>query len=481
MNKVYEVPKGFREDFLWGGAIAANQAEGAYNIDGKGLSIADINEFVDNIELSKKSNKEVTTEYIKEALNSDNKIFPKRRGIDFYHTYNEDLELLAGMGFNTFRTSISWARVFPNGDDEKPNEKALEYYDKLIDKILELNMVPMITMSHYEMPLNLTSKKYKGWYGKETIEFFYRYCKTLLDRYNNKVKHWIIVNQINLIGHESFNHLGVAEDLVDDLKSAKYQAVHNEMVSCAKITKYSHEKYPDVKIGMMLCGGPSYAASTKPEDQLSTLKHNQMEYFYSDVLLKGYYPEYAFRFFEDNNISIEITKEDLEDLKHTADFFSFSYYYTNIVSEKSYLNNNDTLRNDLLPASPWGWTIDPIGFRIALNKFWDRYRKPIYVTENGLGCFDKVENGRIKDNYRIDYYRSHIQQMKEAVKDGVDVRGYYAWGPIDIVSCSSSEMSKRYGFIYVDIDDYGKGTGKRIKKDSYIWYKNVIESNGENL
>lgn len=477
----YNIPKGFREGFLWGGAIAANQAEGAYDKDGKGLCIADINEFRDDIELNKKSNKEVTTSYIEEALKSQTKIFPKRKAIDFYNNYEKDLELLAGMGFNTFRTSINWSRIFPNGDDKKPNEKGLEFYDKLFDKMIQLGMEPMITISHYEMPLNLTTNKYKGWYSRKLIELFYNYCKVVFDRYHNKVKNWIIVNQINLIGHESFNHLGVAEDLVDDLNSAKYQAVHNEMVSCARATKYAHENYPDLNIGMMLCGGPSYAASTKPGDQLAALKHNQMEYFYSDVLLKGYYPEYAYRFFDDNNIKIDITEQDLNDLKNTADFFSFSYYYTNVVSEESYKNGNDTIRNSELPASPWGWTIDPIGFRIALNSFWDRYRKPIYVTENGIGAFDKLENGSIKDDYRIDYFRSHIEQMKEAVKDGVDVRGYYAWGPIDIVSCSSSEMSKRYGFIYVDLDDYGKGSGERIKKDSYKWYKKVIETNGNDL
>ena len=236
-----------------------------------------------------------------------------------------------------------------------------------------------------------------------------------------------------------------------------------------------------IKIGMMLCGGPAYAATCKPEDQLATLKHNQMEYFYSDVLLRGKYPGYAFRFFEDRNIHVEFGENDEEDLKNTADFFSFSYYYTRIVTKESFENGNEALRNKELPANPWGWTIDPVGLRILLNEFWDRYQKPIYITENGVGYYDKLEDGQIHDPYRVEYYRDHIQQMKEAIKDGVDLRGYYAWGPIDIVSCSSSEMSKRYGFIYVDLDDYGKGTGKRIKKDSYDWYKKVIETNGDDL
>ena len=475
-----QVPKGFPKDFMWGGAVAANQLEGAYDLDGKGLCVADINEFRDDIAIDKKSNMEVTTDYIKEALASKDRIFPKRWGIDFYHTYKEDLKLLAELGLKTFRTSINWARIFPNGDDEQPNEAGLKFYDDLFDEIIKNGMEPMITISHYEMPLHLTTA-YKGWYSREVIDFFEKYCRTVFDRYAGKVKYWIIINQINLIVHESFNHLGVAADLVDDLLSAKYQAVHNEMVACARATKYAHEKYPEMQIGMMLCGGPSYAATCKPEDVLATQKHNQMEYFFSDVLMRGTYPGYALRYFEDHDIHVEFGEHDEEDFKHTCDFFSFSYYYTRICTKESYENGNDAIRNMELPANPWGWTIDPIGLRILLNEFYDRYQKPIYITENGVGYYDQCEEGQIHDPYRVDYYRDHIKQMKEAIKDGVDLRGYYAWGPIDIVSCSSSEMSKRYGFIYVDIDDYGKGSGQRIKKDSFAWMQKVIQSNGEDL
>lgn len=475
-----QVPKGFPENFMWGGAVAANQLEGAYDVDGKGLCVADINEFRDDVDITKKSNLEVTTDYIKEALASKDRIFPKRWGIDFYHTYKEDLKLLAELRLKTFRTSINWARIYPNGDDEMPNEAGLKFYDDLFDEIIKNGMEPMITISHYEIPLHLTTA-YKGWYSREVIDFFEKYCKTVFDRYAGKVKYWIIVNQINLIVHESFNHLGVAADLVDDLLSAKYQAVHNEMVACARATKYAHDNYPDMEIGMMLCGGPAYAATCKPEDVLATQKHNQMEYFFSDVLLRGYYPGYALRFFENHDIHVEFGEHDEEDFKNTCDFFSFSYYYTRICNKESYENGNEAIRNMELPANPWGWTIDPIGLRILLNEFYDRYQKPIYITENGVGYYDKLEDGEIHDSYRIEYYRDHIAQMKEAIKDGVDLRGYYAWGPIDIVSCSSSEMSKRYGFIYVDLDDYGKGSGKRIKKDSYAWMQKVIASNGEEL
>ena len=474
------VPAGFPENFMWGGAVAANQLEGAWNEGGKGLCIADINEFRDDIAIEKKGNEELTRAYIKEAVDSKEKVFPKRHGIDFYHTYKEDLKLLAGLGLKTFRTSINWSRIFPNGDDKEPNEAGLKFYDDLFDEILKNGMEPMITVSHYEMPLNLTLN-YKGWYSREVIDFFVKYCNTVFDRYVGKVKYWILVNQINLIGHESFNHLGVAEDVVEDLRSAKYQAVHNEMVACARATTYAHEHHPEMQIGMMLCGGPDYPASCKPEDMLAALKHNQMEYFFADVLLRGKYPGYAFRFFEDQGIHVEFGEQDEEDFKNTADFFSFSYYYTQVCSKESYEKGNDVYRNKELPANPWGWTIDPVGFRILLNEFYDRYQKPIFVTENGVGYYDKLEDGQVHDDYRVDYYREHIKQMKEAIRDGVDVRGYYAWGPIDIISCSSSEMSKRYGFIYVDLDDYGKGTGKRIKKDSYAWMQKVIASNGEDL
>ncbi len=477
------VAKGFPKDFLWGGAFAANQMEGAWKEGGKGWCMADINEFLPDVPDDQKYNMEVNRKYVEDAMHAgENRYFPKRQGIDFYHTYKEDIKLLKELGINTFRTSINWARIFPNGDDESPNEEGLRFYDELINELVNNGMEPMITMSHYEMPLNLTLGKYKGWYSREVIDLFEKYCRIILDRYSDKVKYWIIVNQINLITHESFNHLGVAEDAVDDLLSAKYQAVHNEMVSCGRVTRYAHEKYPDVKIGMMLCGGPAYAATSKPEDVLATLKHNQMEYFFSDVLLRGYYPGYAFRFFEDNNIHVEFGDNDEEDLKNTCDFFSFSYYYTRICSKESYENGNNVIRNKELPANDWGWTFDPIGLRILLNEFYDRYQKPIYITENGSGYYDVVgEDGIIHDPYRVDFYRNHIEQMKEAIKDGVDLRGYYAWGPLDIVSCSSSQMSKRYGFIYVDLDDYGNGTGKRIKKESFDWFKKVIESNGEDL
>lgn len=481
-----KIPEGFPENFEWGGAFAANQMEGAWNVDGKGPCIADINEYHDDVALDKRENGEITTAYVKEAIHAgpeSGRIFPKRWGIDFYHTYKDDLKLLGkdGLGLNAYRTSINWSRIYPDGDDKKPNEAGLQFYDNLINEVIKNGMKPLITMSHYEMPLNLTLN-YSGWYSRELIDFFEQYGKTLLDRYHDRVKKWIVVNQINLVASESFNHLGIAEDKVENLQEAKYQGVVNEMIASARIAKYAHEHYPDVQIGMMLCGGPDYSATCDPEDEMATLRHNQMELFYGDILMQGKIPGYAWRFFADNNWDIHITKQDEEDLKNTCDFFSFSYYYSKLCDKKHFENGNDNFRNKKLPMNPWGWSVDPSGLRWMLNIFNDRYHKPIYITENGCGLFDKVsEDGHIHDDYRPEYYRAHIEQMKEAIKDGVDLRGYYCWAPLDIVSCSSSEMAKRYGFIYVDRDNFGKGTNKRIKKDSYYWYQKVIASNGEDL
>ncbi len=477
MSQVY----GFKEGFLWGGAVAANQCEGAWQEDGKGWCLADINSFRDDIPLSKRYNEEISTKDILEAMEDRTGIYPKRWGIDFYHTFRKDLRLLKGLGLTSFRTSINWARIYPNGDDAEPNEAGLRFYDALIDEIIANGMEPMLTISHYEMPLNLTLK-YTGWYSREVIGFFVKYCQTLFDRYKGKVKYWIIVNQINLIVHESFNHLGIAEDKVSNLLEAKYQGVHNEMVACAMASKYARENDKDVHIGMMFCDSISYAATSKPEDVLANYRRNQMEYFYGDVLLRGKYPGYAFRYFDEHQIHIEFGEGDAEVLKNTADFMAISFYYTRIADAESVKKKKTSYNNPHIQASAWGWGIDPIGLRTTLNMYWDRYQLPIVIAENGIGCVDKLEeDGSIHDDYRIEYLKAHVEQIREAVLDGVDVFGYYPWGPIDIISCSSSEMSKRYGFIYVDRDDYGQGTGKRIPKDSYNWYKMVVETNGNSL
>lgn len=477
---------GFPKDFLWGGAIAANQAEGAFLEDGKGWCVADILKVQDKGDLKKKSNKETTSADIAFAMQDQEGYYPKRNGIDFYHTYKEDLKLLAETGMKTFRTSINWARIFPNGDDEQPNEAGLQFYDDLIDEIRKNGMEPLITLSHYEMPLHLATE-YRGWYGRETIDFFVKYCKTCFERYQHKVTYWIIVNQINLIHHESFNHLGIPADRVDNLWEAKYQAIHHECTACAMATKIAREINPNFKIGMMVYDGLSESLTCKPEDVLANMRRNQREYFFSDLLMRGTYPGYMLRFFKEQNFNIKITPEDEVVLKeNTADFLAISYYYTICASAESFaksgINEDGALSNPHIDASEWGWGIDPLGLRTVLNYYYDRYQKPIIIAENGYGTFDTIsEDGKIHDEKRIEYLRQHIMQMKEAIKDGVEVIGYYPWGVIDIISCSSSEMCKRYGFVYVDQDDYGQGSKKRMKKDSFDWYKRVVETNGEEL
>ena len=481
-----QVKTGFPKAFLWGGAIAANQAEGAFLEGGKGWSVADILKVQDAGDLKKKSNKETSRNDIEFALQDKEGYYPKRYGIDFYHTYKEDLKLLAGMGLKTFRTSISWSRIFPNGDDPQPNEEGLRFYDALLDEIIKNGMEPLITLSHYEMPLHLATH-YQGWYNRKTITFFVNYCETVMRRYKDKVKYWIVVNQINLIHHESFNHLGIPSDTVENLMEAKYQAIHHECTASALVTKLAHQINPDFQVGMMVYDGLSEPLTCKPEDVFANMQRNQREYFFTDLLLRGEYPGYMLRYFKEHDIHLDIREEDEQVLKeHPADFLALSYYYTCVSSKESNdtqdINDDGAIVNPYIDASEWGWGIDPLGLRTVLNYYYDRYQKPIIIAENGFGTYDEISSdGKIHDERRIAYLREHIRNVKEAIMDGVDVIGYYPWGPIDIISCSSSEMSKRYGFIYVDQDDYGNGSKRRIKKDSYDWYRRVIASNGEDL
>ena len=467
----------FPKDFLWGGAVAANQLEGAWQEDGKGLCIADINEYKGYLPPEERSNKELTTDYIAELLEDKEKMFPKRYGIDFYHTYPEDIRLLAGIGFKSFRTSINWARIYPNGDDAEPNEAGLAFYDRLFGELLKYNIEPLVTISHYEMPLHI-ALEYGGWYSRKTIDMFVKYCETIFRRYKGKVKYWITVNQINLYEHESFNHLGIPEDKAENLTEAKYQALHNELVACARAMKIGREIDPGFLFGCMLYHNNAHPEKGSSENVMEAIRNDHKQYYFTDMSARGEIPSYMWRFYEENNIHVDITEQDEEDLKNTVDFISFSYYYIRNINEDGEIIPNKYIKG----ANAWGWGLDPVGLRVALNQYWDRYQLPVMVTENGMGFYDKVdEDGKIHDPYRVDFYREHLKQIKEAIYDGVDVRGWYAWGPIDIVSCSSCEMEKRYGFIYVDLDNQMKGTAKRIKKDSYEWMKETIACNGENL
>ena len=479
----------FPEGFFWGGAFAAHQMEGAFDEGGKGLSVTDISALRKDVPIHLRMQGDLSRDQVREMLShEDDWVFPKRWGIDFYHTYQDDLALLGrdGLGLTAIRTSVNWSRIFPRGDEEEACEEGLAFYDRLIDAMLANGLTPFLTVSHYEMPLAL-AMEHGGWHDRATIDRFVRLCQVLFDRFHDRVTHWILVNQINMVAHEGFNHLGVPTDETDDPLSARYQALHNEMVACARATAYAHEHYPELEIGVMEYANLAYPATTAPADVLACYQRNQMEQLPADVLTQGSYPGYALRFFEERGITVVAEDGDLETLAaHTADFVCFSYYLTQLCSAESVAageqGNGDTFQNPLLEANPWGWAIDPTGLRWTLNVYHDRYHKPLYIVECGCGYLEEPgEDGIVHDPYRVKFFHDHIAAAREAIADGVDLRGFFAWGAMDIVSASSCEMSKRYGFIHVDQDDYGRGTGKRTPKESYAWMQRVIASNGTEL
>ncbi|MCV3323875.1 glycoside hydrolase family 1 protein [Pediococcus ethanolidurans] len=476
----------FPENFLWGGAQASSQADGAYQEDNKGLNSSDVQPYLkglSNDEIQKLETQGMRLEQVQTNAADKKGYYPKRFGIDFYHTYPEDLKLLAGMGFKTLRTSLDWSRIFPNGDDEEPNVSALKHYDKMLDCMLDLGIEPIITMNHYETPINITLK-YGGWPNRKVIPMFEKFGKTLLDWFGNKVKYWIVVNQINMVQIEPFLSVGVCSDQYKNEEEALYQAVHNQMVAAAWIKQYATTlNNSDLHIGTMVADGTVYPASCKPDDVILAMRQNRLQYFFTDVQFRGYYPEYAKNYFAKRGDHLDIENDDLKLLKsNPMDFLAISYYYSKMVdASKNKYQPADTTKNPYLKENPWGWAVDPQGLYNTLSQYWDRYQKPIIIAENGIGMYDEIENNKIHDTYRSDYLSQHIEQVGRAIHDGAQVIAYCAWGPIDIVSCSSQQMSKRYGFIYVDKDDEGNGSGKRLLKDSYYWYKQVIASNGKQL
>ncbi|MDH6631971.1 UNVERIFIED_ORG: 6-phospho-beta-glucosidase [Lelliottia amnigena] len=461
--------KTFPDTFLWGGAVAANQVEGAYLEDGKGLSTSDVQP------------KGVFGPVV-ERVPGDSGI--KDVAIDFYHRYPDDIKLFAEMGFSCLRVSIAWTRIFPNGDEQQPNEAGLAFYDKLFDELAAHNITPLVTLSHYEMPWGLV-KQYGGWGGRQVIGFFERYARTVFTRYKEKVKLWLTFNEINMSLHAPMTGVGLPET---SSKAEVYQAIHHQLVASALAVNACHEIVPEGKIGNMLLGGLVYPLTCKPDDVLEALQENRAWQFFGDVQCRGAYPGYMLRFFRDNGIQLDVTDADREALKSTVDFISFSYYMTGCVTTDEELNQQargnilSMVPNPHLASSEWGWQIDPVGLRTLLNVLWDRYQKPLFIVENGLGAKDKPDaEGVVQDDYRIAYLNDHLVQVREAMEDGVEVMGYTSWGPIDLVSASKAELSKRYGFIYVDRDDSGNGTLARSRKKSFYWYKEVISTKGASL
>lgn len=471
------------EDFLWGGAVAAHQLEGGWQEDGKGLSIADV--------MTAGANG-VERRITDGVIPGEN--YPNHEAIDFYHHYKEDVKLFAEMGFKCFRTSIAWTRVFPNGDEETPNEAGLQFYDALFDELHKYGIEPVITLSHFEMPYHLV-KAYGGWRSRKLIGFFEKYARTVMERYKDKVKYWMTFNEINNQGSiqvkwHGWTNSGILYQPGEKVQQVLHQAVHYEMVASARVVRLGHAINPDFKIGCMLAMVPYYPRTCSPEDQLATqtaMEHRL--YYYGDLHVFGRYPDYITAFHRQQGIQLDCTQQDLDDLAQgCVDYIGLSYYMSNTISSRQVEDSTKvaegiyTAKNPYIESSAWGWQIDPKGLRYALNLLYQRYHKPLFIVENGLGAYDKVEPDGIHDSYRIDYLRQHIVQMKKAVwEDGVPVMGYCPWGCIDLVSAGTGEMEKRYGFIYVDKNNRGEGTLARRKKDSFDWYKNVIASNGEKL
>lgn len=470
----------FPENFLWGGAIAANQSEGGYREGGKGLTTVDMIPYGENrmpIKLGLVDSVEL----------SEEEFYPSHQAIDFYHRYKEDIALLAEMGFKTFRMSIAWSRIFPKGDELEPNQAGIDFYRSVFEECHKYGIEPLVTLCHFDVPMHLVNE-YGSWRNRKMIGFFERYARTCFEAFDGLVKYWLTFNEINILLHSPFSGAGLLFQEGENSDQVKYQAAHHELVASALVTKIAHEINPENQVGCMLAGGNFYPYSCKPEDVFTAMQKDRENLFFIDVQSRGYYPSYAQKVFDEKGVKLEILEEDYETLKNTVDFISFSYYASRCASADMNANNTSeanvvkSIRNPHLPASDWGWVIDPLGLRITMNTLYDRYQKPLFLVENGLGAKDVPdENGEVQDDYRIDYLRQHVEAMADAITDGVPLMGFTPWGCIDLVAASTGEMSKRYGFIYVDRDNLGNGTLNRTPKKSFHWYKRVIESNGTEL
>ncbi|MBB1167645.1 6-phospho-beta-glucosidase [Lacticaseibacillus paracasei] len=474
----------FPKGFLWGGAVAAHQFEGGWQAGGKGVSIADVMTAGDN------ETKRRITDGVQSGEN-----YPNHDAIDYYHRYHEDDQLFADLGLNCFRTSIAWTRIFPNGDEEQPNEAGLKFYDDVFDDLLSHQIEPVITLSHFEMPYHLV-KKYGGWRSRKVIDFFVKFATVVFDRYKDKVKYWMTFNEINnqvgMMNEWSlFTNSGLLIKPDEDKEAVMFQAAHYEAVASALAVQIGHRINPDFQIGCMVAMGPVYPATPNPNDVFKAERTMQTNYYLADVQVKGKYPAFLDRYFDRHAFNLDITLEDSDVLlAGKVDYIGFSYYASHVTEASQdeptdfiTMGHNREVKNSTLQRSDWGWEIDPVGLRYALNWFSDRYEVPLFIVENGFGAFDKInQDGHIQDDYRIDYLRQHINQMRLAVEvDGVKLMGYTPWGIIDLVSAGTGQMEKRYGVIYVDKDDQGKGTLARSKKASFDWFQKVIRSNGDDL
>ena len=470
----------FPKGFLWGGALAANQAEGAHLEGGKGLTTVDMIPHGAN-RMAVKLGQE------KRFTLRDDEFYPSHEAIDFYHRYKEDIALMAEMGFTVFRTSIAWSRLYPKGDEAEPNPEGIAFYRALFEECRKYGIEPLVTLCHFDVPMHLVVE-YGSWRNRQMVDFFTRYARTCFEAFDGLVKYWLTFNEINILLHSPFSGAGLVFEEGEEREQVKYQAAHHELVASALATRIAHEVNPHNQVGCMLAGGSFYPYSCKPEDVWAALQKERENLLFIDVQARGAYPAYAASLFREKGIQLVKAPEDDDILKHSVDFVSFSYYASRCASADMNQDNTSaanvvkSLRNPHIQQSQWGWGIDPLGLRITMNSLYDRYQKPLFLVENGLGAIDEINAaGEIEDDYRIDYLRAHIRAMGDAIEDGVPLLGYTSWGCIDLVSASTGEMSKRYGFVHVDRDDAGRGTLARRRKKSFWWYRQVIASNGEDL
>lgn len=470
----------FPEGFLWGGALAANQAEGAHLEGGKGLTTVDMIPHGPN-RMAVKLGQE------KRFSPRDDEFYPSHGAIDFYHCYKDDIALMAEMGFTVFRTSIAWARLYPRGDEREPNAEGIAFYRALFEECKKHGIEPLVTLCHFDVPMHLVTE-YGSWRNRQMVTFFTRYARTCFEAFDGLVKYWLTFNEINILLHSPFSGAGLVFEEGEHQEQVKYQAAHHELIASALATRIAHEVNPANQVGCMLAGGNFYPYSCKPADVWAVLQKDRENLLFIDVQARGAYPAYAARVFRDKGVVLVKEPGDDEILQHTVDFVSFSYYASRCAAADMNQGNTSeanvvkSLKNPYIEVSEWGWGIDPLGLRITINTLHDRYQKPLFLVENGLGAVDEVnEQGEIEDDYRIAYLREHIQAMGDAIEDGIPLMGYTSWGCIDLVSASTGEMSKRYGFVHVDRDDAGRGTLARRRKKSFWWYKKVIASHGEDL
>ncbi|WP_339030341.1 glycoside hydrolase family 1 protein [Spiroplasma endosymbiont of Cantharis nigra] len=476
-----------KDDFLWGSASSAAQIEGAYQVDGKSLTIADLTPYIelkDKKDLSKVHS--LTKEDFLRGLDPNSPdTYPKRLGNDFYNRYKEDIKLMKDAGMKIYRLSISWARIYPNGDELVPNEAGLAFYERVFKECRAQGMEIMVTLSHFDFPYPIL-EKYNGFLNREVIKLFVKYAKTLIERFSKYVKYWLPFNELNIsliYTHTGLGFFTERDSNYMNILRKSFQGLHNLFIAQAEMIKFA-KKFPDIKVGCMVSDMTTYSYDCNPINVFHNLQQEQIrKWFFFDVMTRGEYPGYANRFFKENKIEFKIFDGDMELLKsNPIDFISFSYYQTNTVSvtdKVSQTGGNLTVGgvNPYLKQTQWGWQIDPIGLRYELNQLWDRYQLPLFISENGIGVTETLnKNKTVDDDYRIDYFREHFIQINEAIKDGVNVFGYTMWTAIDLVSGATSEFNKRYGVVYVDYDDKHNGTGDRYLKKSYHWFKKFMET-----